>query len=117
MFKQGEIYFVNLEPTEGHEQGRSRPCVVVSNDQFNALYNTVFIAPISSQLKYRTEPKFLNSYLFQPVDAGTIHGTILLQHTRAIDMNSRKLSNSVAFIGNTPQMGTIIEVLQAIFEK
>ena len=30
-YNQGSILIVNLDPVEGSEQGRSRPCVVVSN--------------------------------------------------------------------------------------
>jgi len=32
---QGEIWFIDLDPVVGHEQARRRPCLVVSDDQFN----------------------------------------------------------------------------------
>ena len=33
---RGEIWIVDLEPVRGHEQGRTRPALVVSVDSFNA---------------------------------------------------------------------------------
>jgi mRNA interferase MazF len=32
---RGEVWTVNLDPTLGHEIGRRRPCVIVSNDMLN----------------------------------------------------------------------------------
>lgn len=32
---RGEVWRVNLDPTLGHEQGGTRPCLVVSHDKFN----------------------------------------------------------------------------------
>lgn len=32
---RGEVWFVDLEPVRGREQGRRRPCLVVSVDAFN----------------------------------------------------------------------------------
>lgn len=32
---RGEIWFVDLNPTVGHEQAKIRPCLVVSSDTFN----------------------------------------------------------------------------------
>ncbi len=34
---RGEIYFVNLSPAQGREQGGSRPVLVVSTDAINQL--------------------------------------------------------------------------------
>jgi mRNA-degrading endonuclease toxin of MazEF toxin-antitoxin module len=32
IIQRGEVYFVNLSPTKGHEQSGQRPVLVVSND-------------------------------------------------------------------------------------
>lgn len=32
---RGEVWFVNLDPTVGHEQAKTRPCLVISHDTFN----------------------------------------------------------------------------------
>jgi mRNA interferase MazF len=32
---RGEIWLTDFEPVRGHEQGRQRPALIISNDQFN----------------------------------------------------------------------------------
>lgn len=47
--KQGEIWWTDLEPVRGHEQGKKRPCLVVSDDAFNAIpHGLVWVVPVSS---------------------------------------------------------------------
>ena len=36
--RRGQIIDVNLDPTKGSETGKTRPCVVVTNDTDNAPY-------------------------------------------------------------------------------
>jgi len=45
------IYWVNLDPTQGSEISKIRPCVVVSPDEINKYLNTVVIVPLTSTLK------------------------------------------------------------------
>lgn len=54
--KQGEIYWVKLNPTEGAEViGKgidgARPCVIVSPDPLNENLKTVIVAPCTSTMK------------------------------------------------------------------
>ena len=42
--KQGDIAYVDFNPTKGHEQAGARPCVVISNN----IFNTISICPIFS---------------------------------------------------------------------
>jgi mRNA interferase MazF len=35
MPQRGEVWCVDLDPVRDHEQGRKRPAVIISNDQFN----------------------------------------------------------------------------------
>jgi len=47
--KQGEVWWVDLEPVRGHEQGKKRPCLVVSDNAFNAIpHGLVWVVPVSS---------------------------------------------------------------------
>jgi mRNA interferase MazF len=32
---RGEVWVADFEPVRGHEQGRKRPALILSNDQFN----------------------------------------------------------------------------------
>lgn len=44
----GDILLVNLEPTIGSEtQGKSRPCLVVSNSLLNSVFKGIIVCPIT----------------------------------------------------------------------
>lgn len=47
--KRGEVYLANLDPVVGSEIAKTRPVVVVSNDQNNEFAWTVTILPITSK--------------------------------------------------------------------
>lgn len=46
---RGDIYWADLDPTRGHEQGGLRPVVVLSEDVFNARSGTAIAMAITSQ--------------------------------------------------------------------
>lgn len=46
---RGEVFWADLNPVRGHEQGGLRPVVVVSHDVFNARSGTVIAMAITSQ--------------------------------------------------------------------
>lgn len=49
---RGEIWRADLEPVRGHEQGGSRPALVISNDIFNhSPAGLVVIVPITSKAR------------------------------------------------------------------
>lgn len=49
--KQGDVWWVNLDPTVGHEISKKRPFLIVSPDDMNAYLGTVIAAPITSTLR------------------------------------------------------------------
>lgn len=50
MIKRGEIYFAQLNPVVGSEQGGIRPVLVVQNDIGNQYSPTTIILAITSQI-------------------------------------------------------------------
>ena len=46
MYKQLDIRWIDLEPTEGAETQKKRPCVIVQSDLVNKATRTVIVAPI-----------------------------------------------------------------------
>jgi mRNA interferase MazF len=47
---RGSVWFVDLDPTIGHEQAKRRPCVVVSADTYNqGCAGLVIVMPITSR--------------------------------------------------------------------
>lgn len=43
-----DIWLVSLDPTQGSEIQKTRPCVVISPDEMNRHIRTVIIAPMTS---------------------------------------------------------------------
>lgn len=114
-FKQGDIVFIDLDPAKGTEQKKLRPCLVISNNQYNKTFNTIIVVPISSSDKYRNIEKYRVSPLFVNIDAKDIHGTALLQHVRAIDPVVRADNHIKAHLSED-KMLEIINVIKQFFE-
>ena len=53
MIRRGDIYYADLSPVVGSEQGGVRPVLIVQNDVGNKFRPTVIAAAITSQ-KYKT---------------------------------------------------------------
>jgi mRNA interferase MazF len=49
MVKRGEVYWVNLDPTIGTEIRKTRPALVISPDDMNAVLPRVIVAPLTSK--------------------------------------------------------------------
>jgi len=49
--KRHEIYWARLDPVEGSELGKTRPCVIVSLDSLNAALPTVVVCPLTTVLR------------------------------------------------------------------
>jgi mRNA interferase MazF len=47
--RRGEVYWVNLDPTVGSETQKTRPALVISPDDMNAVLPRVIVAPITSK--------------------------------------------------------------------
>lgn len=89
--KRGDIYYADLSPVVGSEQGGVRPVVVVQNDIGNQYSNTVIVALVTSKNKKSTLPTHVcidSEGSCFPRDS-----TILLEQVRTIDKN--RLKNQV----------------------
>jgi mRNA interferase MazF len=49
--ERGDIWWVSLDPTQGSEIKKTRPCVVLSHDTLNRLRRTVVVVPLSTAAK------------------------------------------------------------------
>jgi mRNA interferase MazF len=45
---QDEVWLVTLDPTQGSEIRKTRPCLVVSPDEMNRHLRTIIIAPMTT---------------------------------------------------------------------
>jgi len=46
--RRGDIWWMNLDPTQGSEIGKTRPAVVITADALNRARRTVVIVPLST---------------------------------------------------------------------
>ena len=82
--KQGDIVFLDFNPTKDHEQKGTRPAIVISNNVFNINTKMAIVCPITSNDK-----EFPTHYLLE--DTKKIHGSVLCEHLRSIDYEIRNL--------------------------
>ena len=54
--KRGDVFFANLSPVVGSEQGGSRPVLVIQNNIGNKYSPTVIVAAITSRI---TKPRMV----------------------------------------------------------
>lgn len=88
--KRGEVYFANLDPAIGSEQGGIRPVVIVQNDIGNT-YSTTTIAAITTNDRHSRMPTHVNlSSGCEPLK----DSVALLEQLRTIDK-----SRLIAYIG------------------
>ena len=86
--KRGEIYYADLSPVVGSEQGGIRPVLIIQNDVGNRYSPTVIAAAITSRLDKAKLPTHI------PVEASrcglTKNSVVLLEQIRTIDKQRLK---------------------------
>ena len=82
--KQGDIVFFDFNPIKGHEQKGYRPAIIISNNVFNQNTKMVIVCPITSNQK-----NFPTHYQLE--NTKKITGSVLCEHVRSIDYETRNL--------------------------
>ncbi len=81
--KRGDVFFADLSPVVGSEQGGTRPVLVIQNDIGNRFSPTVIIAAITAQIQKAKLPTHVE------IDAERYNferdSVILLEQVRTID--------------------------------
>ncbi len=88
MIKRGDIYYADLSPVVGSEQGGIRPVLIVQNDVGNKYSPTVIAAAITSQ-KYKNS---LPTHIRVNADGCGLakDSIVLLEQVRTIDKRRLK---------------------------
>ncbi len=88
MIKRGELYYADLSPVVGSEQGGIRPILIVQNDTGNKYSPTVIAAAITSQINKAKLPTHieLNAHEFGLMK----NSVILLEQIRTLDKRRLK---------------------------
>lgn len=99
---RGEVWWVNLDPTIGTEIKKTRPALVVSPDDMNALLPRVIVAPMTSKgqlLGCRPELEFQGK-----------SARILLDQLRYVD--KRRLVSRLGTINLETWHSILLEMLE-----
>ena len=99
-----DVYLVSLDPTQGSEILKTRPCLIVSPDEMNSSIRTLIIAPMTTGGKsYPTRV---------PVTFEGKQGRIALDQIRTVD--KERMVRKLGRISDVVQR-EVIRVLQEMF--
>lgn len=96
LIRRGDIYFADLSPVVGSEQGGTRPVLILQNDIGNQYSPTTIVAAITSQIskaKLPTHVEMVSSHGGLEKDS-----VILLEQIRTIDKS--RLMEKVAVLND-----------------
>lgn len=86
--KRGDIYYADLSPVIGSEQGGIRPVLIVQNDVGNRFSPTVIAAAITSQQSKANLPTHIS---INAMESGlSKDSVVLLEQVRTIDKKRLK---------------------------
>lgn len=81
--RRGEIYFADLDPHYGSEQGGKRPVIVIQNNTGNKFASTVIVAAVTS--KVSKKPNQPTHVLIEQNPAFSRPSVVLLEQIFTID--------------------------------
>ncbi len=107
---RGDIFYADLSPVVGSEQGGVRPVLVVQNNVGNKFSPTVIIAAITSQLskaKLPTHIELNHSKFNLPKDS-----VVLLEQIRTLD--KRRLKEKLSTIDPVTMQSVDVAILVSL---
>jgi len=108
--KRGEIYYADLSPVIGSEQGGMRPVLIVQNDIGNKHSPTVIAAAITSQKEKSRLPTHIS---LNARDCGLAKDSVvLLEQVRTLD--KKRLKERMGELDNS-SMGKVDNALSVSF--
>lgn len=107
MIKRGELYYADLSPVVGSEQGGIRPILIVQNDTGNKYSPTVIAAAVTSKLSKAKLPTHIE---ICANEFGLVKDSvILLEQIRTLD--KRRLKERIGAL-SAPTMQRVNLALQ-----
>lgn len=82
IIKRGDIYYAELNPVIGSEQGGTRPVLIISNDTGNMHSPTVIVAAITSK---KSKSDLPTHFYLNGIEGLPANSIILLEQIRTID--------------------------------
>jgi mRNA interferase MazF len=89
---RGLIIDVDLEPTKGSETGKTRPCIIVTNNTYNDRVPVIQVVPLTEWSLKKSKIKTNVAIVPSPVNGLSKHSIADCLQTRPIDHQSRLVS-------------------------
>ncbi|MTD38346.1 PemK family transcriptional regulator [Erwinia sp. CPCC 100877] len=83
MMRRGEIFYANLSPVIGSEQGGIRPVLIIQNNKGNLFSPTLIVAPITRNVNKKMQPTQVKVNI--PHEEQMTPSLILLEQIRTLD--------------------------------
>jgi mRNA interferase MazF len=110
VIKRGDIYYADLSPVIGSEQGGVRPVLIVQNDVGNKYSPTVIAAAITSQINKAKLPTHIE---ISAQEYGLAKDSvILLEQIRTID--KKRIREKIGHLDDE-LMGSVNEAISVSF--
>jgi len=104
--QRGEVHLVRLDPTQGSEIRKTRPCLVISPDELNLHLRTVLVAPMTTSghaYPWRVACRFQQR-----------SGFVALDQLRTVD--HERLTRRLGRL-SPATVGAVFDSLQQMFSK
>ena len=83
MIRRGEIFYANLSPVVGSEQGGIRPVLIIQNNKGNLFSPTLIVAPITRNIRKKMQPTQVKVNI--PHEDEMTPSLVLLEQIRTLD--------------------------------
>ncbi|MET3559283.1 mRNA interferase MazF [Streptococcus rupicaprae] len=105
---QGDIFYVDFNPSIGHEQKHRRAAIALSHDLVARFGGLTIVAPIST-----TERNYPTYHTL--TSTKTVRGKVMLDQTIALDLKARGVTMIVETLDKT-ELKEIIDKYKLLFD-
>ena len=102
--RRGDVFLVSLDPAQGDEIRKTRPCVIISPDELNAHLRTFIVAPLTTgghPYPFRVQCRFQGRT-----------GYIVVDQIRTVDRE--RLARRLGKL-SPPTLERVLSILQEMF--
>jgi mRNA interferase MazF len=105
--KRGDVYWVRLDPTDGKEINKTRPCLIISSDIANRS-ELIIVAPITSNVER------VFSKIEVKINLDGKPGKVIPRQMRSID-RTKRLTKKIGTL-SLEEMGLVDDAIRLILD-
>ncbi len=106
-YLRGEVYWTELDPVRGHEQAKTRPCVILSDALINQRRGTVVVVPLTTTSQAALPP------ILVAIPSMGVDAKARIEHIRSVDKSRlRRLEGRLSEVDMTALGRAVAKILQ-----